>query len=346
MRRSLNMAAGVGLLLAAWPLLSFPAGAAWGAILASWLFVTGAALGCVVLSATCRVVYARWSESLVSRCETAVGLLPWSFGVLLAISAAGPFWLPWVGHAAPERQWWLNVPFFEIRQVVLALLLFGLARLHVRTPARAPEARGRAVAFLIAFAVVTTLWTVDFVMALDPVWVDPMLGGFYFMGSFLGGVATAILYGADESGDLRHDVGKLFFGLAVFWGYLLFVQTLVIWYGNQTDETAFVLARLASPWRQIGFASVLLVFLAPFTLLMREAAKRKARLLRAGAAGVLAGLWLEMQLLVLPSLTPHPTLPVLSAGLGCLLFLGSRLLVALQAEPASAMETAAPAAAV
>ncbi|HUB06858.1 MAG TPA: hypothetical protein VMB50_07655 [Myxococcales bacterium] len=313
-----------GLALAGWAVFASPA--AWGAVAASWLFATGVVLGCVVLSAATRVVGARWADDLLPLVRRVVSFLPWSFAVLVALVAAGPRWLPWVhGVVSPERRWWLNYPSFAARELIAGAVLFLLALRQARAPRSAP-ATG-AVVFLLVYVAVMTLWATDFVMALDREWVDPMLGGYLFMGGFLGGTAAASLAAVRRPGDtgLRYDVGKLLFGLAVFWAYLTFVQTLVIWYGDLPEETGFVLARLVNPWRSLGLAAAALVFVAPFFLLLREQGKRHASVLSVCAAGILAGLWIEAQLLVLPSLSPSLTPEVLAGAIGSTAFLAERM---------------------
>ena len=96
--------------------------------------------------------------------------------------------------------------------------------------------------YVVLYALVFTLVAFDGIMALQPHWFSNLLGGFYFMGSFLGAhmlLALMMIYGAEHLGvtDLvspkqRHDLGKLCFGFTVFWTYLMWAQFLVIWYGN------------------------------------------------------------------------------------------------------------------
>ncbi len=325
-----------GAALAVWPLWTSSQAACWGAILASWLFATGVALGCIALSAATQVTHASWAAKLNASCAQVPSFLPWSLLVLVALVVAGPHWLPWVHHApAPERRWWLNYPGFAVRELLAAAALCGVAWLQVRRPPA--ERRDRtAVIFLLAYAVVLTLWSVDFVMALDREWANPVLGTYYFMGSLLGGVALLAFANGrrPERSDLRHDSGMMLFALATFWGNLTFVQTLVIWYGNLPEEIGFLLRRLASPWWQLSVACASLAFLFPFAVLMREKAKRNVVLFSIGTAGVLVGLWLEMQILVVPSLTDPLTIPIVSAALGSGIFFVSRLAAALQRAPA------------
>src|SRR2546430_14258763 len=93
-------------------------------------------------------------------------------------------------------------------------------------------------------------------------WVSNLYGAFYFMGSFLAALAglavltlavrRAMGIASVVSESQLHDLGKLVFGFTVFWGYLLWAQFLVIWYGNIPEETYFIFYRLWGPWRPIG----------------------------------------------------------------------------------------------
>ena len=73
--------------------------------------------------------------------------------------------------------------------------------------------------YVVLYAIVFSLVAFDGIMALQPHWFSNLLGGFYFMGSFLGAhmlLALMSIYGASHLGisDLvspkqRHDLGKL-----------------------------------------------------------------------------------------------------------------------------------------
>jgi Ni/Fe-hydrogenase subunit HybB-like protein len=170
-----------------------------------------------------------------------------------------------------------------------------------------------APTFVVIFAIVATLVAFDGIMSLQPHWFSNLLGAFYFMGSFLGGhtlLAQTMLVGRDELGiaDLvspkqRHDLGKLCFGFTVFWGYLMFAQFLVIWYGNLPEETGFVFARLWGTWLPIGRAVFLGMFVIPFIGLLGVLPKKTPALLSLFTGVSLVALWLERYLLIVPSVT-------------------------------------------
>jgi hypothetical protein len=128
-----------------------------------------------------------------------------------------------------------------------------------------------APAYVVVYALVFTTVAFDMIMALQPHWFSNLLGAFYFMGSFLGAhmlLVFLMIFGGAATGvaifispHQRHDLGKLCFGFTVFWAYLMWSQFLVIWYGNLPEETGFVFARLWGPWRPVGTAIFLGLFI-------------------------------------------------------------------------------------
>jgi hypothetical protein len=189
----------------------------------------------------------------------------------------------------------------------------------------------------VLYAIVATIVAFDCVMALQPHWFSNLLGGFYFMGSFLGGhtlLVLLMLYGRRQlaisdlvSPKQRHDLGKMCFGFTVFWAYLMWAQFLVIWYGNLPEETGFVFARLWGPWLPVGRWVFLGMFLIPCWGLIWVAAKKSGFFLGLFAMVSLVALWLERYLLVTPSITAQAGPPFALAEAGPLLgFLGFFLL--------------------
>lgn len=170
--------------------------------------------------------------------------------------------------------------------------------------------------YLVLYAIVMTMVGFDAVMALQPHWYSNLFGGYYFMGAFLEAhmlLALLMAYGARNLGisDLvspkqRHDLGKLCFGFTVFWGYLMWSQFLVIWYGNMPEETGFVFARLWGHWLFTGELVFVGLFLVPFIGLLGVLPKKLPVTLGLIASVSLAAFWLERYLLVAPSVSPLP----------------------------------------
>jgi hypothetical protein len=344
---------------------------AWQLFHVNWLYFTGLAGGSVAFAAVQKVANAKWSGLIIRFAEAAVAFLPVSLIGLVLIFTAGyaSIYGPMehqVHALSHAKAVWLSHDFMFARLAIglLALSVVGwmLVRADLapdvhavrssvsggrrqlyekwssgfgRTPAVEHEARVRRLAplFVVIYAYVFTILAFDGIMALQPHWFSNLLGGFFFMGSFLGGhmlLVLLMLYGARHLGirDLvspkqRHDLGKLCFGFTVFWTYLMWAQFLVIWYGNLPEETGFVFARLWGHWLPIGKAVFLGMFIIPFFGLLGVAPKKIRLTLGFFATVSLVALWLERYLLVMPSITPLPGPVFLLPELGpTLLFAG------------------------
>jgi hypothetical protein len=363
----------LGLVFILWSVNAGQAVRVWHLVHVNWLYFTGLAAGSVAFVAVQKITNAKWSGMIIRFASASVAFLPVSLLVLVLLFTAGyhAVYGPMVAatHGMQHGKIvWLSYPFMFGRLLVgltfLSVLGWRLIRadmipdlLAVRAVVPAgrrerydrvmrdfdgsPEARfalqeriGRlAPAFAVTYTIVLTLIAFDGIMALQPHWFSNLLGGFYFMGSFLGAhmlLALMMLYGASHLGvtDLvspkqRHDLGKLCFGFTVFWTYLMWAQFLVIWYGNLPEETGFVFARLWGHWLPIGKLVLIGMFIVPFFGLLGVAPKKIWATLAFFATISLVSLWLERYLLVMPSITPLPG-PV--AGLPevgpTLLFLG------------------------
>src|SRR3989449_5252958 len=120
-------------------------------------------------------------------------------------------------------------------------------------------------------------------------------------------VGAVLLRRAMRLGDLisprqLHDLGKVCFGFTVFWGYLMWAQFLVIWYGNLPEETYFIFYRLIGPWKPVGVAVFFLVLVVPFVGLLGGKPKKSPPILLAFAVTSLVGIWLERYLEIVPSI--------------------------------------------
>lgn len=340
---------------------------AWQLFHVNWLFFTGLAGGSLALSAVHKITRAKWSGVILRFAEAASAFLPFSLiGLVLIFTLGydhiyGPMQeqLHAMSHG---KALWLSKPWMFTRLFLsLSLLMyfgyrllwnamkpdFAAAGAHVtgekklryeRWSAGYDEAATDvriyqlAPRYAVVYALAFTFVAFDGIMALQPHWFSNLLGGFYFMGSFLGAhtlLALTMMYGIGHLGvgDLvspkqRHDLGKLCFGFTVFWAYLMWSQFLVIWYGNLPEETGFVFARLWGHWLPVGRAVFLGMFVIPFIGLLGVAPKKFPATLGIFTAISLLALWLERYLLVLPSVTtaagPQVGIPEIAPTLGLL----------------------------
>ena len=349
---------------------------AWQAFHVNWLYFTGLTAGSMALVAVHKVANAKWSGVIIRFSQAtiffgAVSVLACALIFTLGYDA---IYGPMEGQlhsVSPGKHLWLSHGFMAARLLIGLTVLFTVGWMLVRadlladmhtvrenvqdkrramydqwtagydgSPAAeaATVARTRRLAplYIVLYAIVATMVAFDGIMALQPHWFSNLLGGWYFMGSFLGAhtlLVLLMLYGRKQLGianlvspKQRHDLGKLCFGFTVFWAYLMWAQFLVIWYGNLPEETGFVFARLWGPWLPIGRNVLLGMFIIPFWGFLFVAAKKSPPILAFFATLSLASLWLERYLLVTPSVTELagptmglPEIAPLLAFLGCFL---------------------------
>lgn len=326
---------------------------AWQLFHVNWLYFTGLAGGSVAITAVHKIAKAKWSGVVLRFAQAAVAFFPVSLlGLILIFTVGyehiyGPMQeqLHSLGHG---KALWLSKPWMFGRllvglsalyyigwQLIRADLLPDLADSRDNAEGRRRQrydamlagfddtAAGRsaheerihrlAPVYAVTYAMVFTLVAFDGIMALQPHWFSNLLGGFYFMGSFLGAhmlLALTVMYSSHQVGvwhlispKQRHDLGKLCFGFTVFWAYLMYAQFLVIWYGNLPEETGFVFARLWGTWLPIGRAVFLGMFVIPFIGLLGVTPKKFPVTMALFACVSLVALWLERYLLVMPSVT-------------------------------------------
>ena len=321
---------------------------AWQAFHVNWLFWTGITGGSIAITSVHKLVGAKWSGVLIRLSQATVFFVPISLVGLLLIQTLGyddiyGNMVAALGSVSPGKARWLSHSWMATRMFVALSLMYALGYRMIRSDllpdlemvrAKVTGARRNrfdrmlagyneaanhkrlyrsAAIFAPLYAFVMTVVAFDGIMALQPHWFSNLLGGWYFMGGWLGAqmmLALMMLYARkavnlDEfiSAKQRHDLGKLCFGFTVFWTYLMWAQFLVIWYGNLPEETGFVFARLWGPWRPIGAAVGAGVFIIPFAGLLGVAPKKAPFTLGLIATISLAALWLERYLMVTPSVT-------------------------------------------
>jgi hypothetical protein len=166
-------------------------------------------------------------------------------------------------------------------------------------------------------------------MALTPNWVSPLFGWFFYAGAFICAVAVIAMLatrirarrGLESyiTPAMFWDVGKILFSWCIFWAYLMWSQYLPIWYADMPEETWWVFLRFEDPWRPLAFTAFSMIFVIPFLGMMNKTSKTNPALLFGFTCIVLAGVWVERHVLVMPSLNPDQVwvgLPEVGVTLG------------------------------
>jgi len=173
----------------------------------------------------------------------------------------------------------------------------------------------------ICYALVWSMVAVDISMSLAPHWYANMFPAWYFMSSFWSGlvyIGILSLVLRDWLGitgllrpNVYHDLGKLIFGLCMFWGYTTYATYLAIWYGNMTEEIGYILLRTEiEPWATLSRVVVVMCFLMPFGMLLSRGLKKIPVAFMSALSIIAVGVWLERFLVVTPSIWMEDTLPL------------------------------------
>lgn len=167
-----------------------------------------------------------------------------------------------------------------------------------------------AAAFLPigGFTSAALIW--QWVMSVDAHWYSTLFAWYSGASWFVAAMALTIMtliylkslgYFENVSVEHLHDLGKYMFAFSVFWTYLWFSQYMLIWYGNVGEETVYFRERL-DHFPALFFGNLLLNFVAPFLILMRNDTKRKYGTLVFTSIIVFIGHWVDYFLMLKPGI--------------------------------------------
>lgn len=275
----------------------------------AWLFLMALTLGCLGLTLLHHTVRGSWGLSVLRLFEAGGG--PW---MLVAMFVA---WLPiafnvhtlyhhWAdpelyAKLAPQKQFWLQEPFFIGRTILyFAVWIFlawfmrssslredktgdvneGIKRTNVAAPA------------IVAFVVTVTFAITDWLMTVDPHWTSTIFGFWYTVNGVLMALAFGTIivcanrlkqpYSQIISPKLTKDLGNLCFAFTMFWCYVTLSQFLIIWSGNLPEFIKYYVDRKVSEheyWNYVGAFNVIGGFFIPWTILLAPRAKANAKIL-------------------------------------------------------------------
>lgn len=169
-----------------------------------------------------------------------------------------------------------------------------------------------APAIVMVYAVVMSVFSIDWIMSLEPHWFSTLFGGWFFMGAFWAGWAVTALVAIlikrkdaefdDMAGTQQlWDIGKLIFAFTVFWTYLFWSQYIVIWYGKLPWEQAWIIHRSEGPWAWMSLAVIFMCFVIPFASLLGKRPKMTPWWLASVTVVILCGQWLWQYVMVVPA---------------------------------------------
>jgi hypothetical protein len=184
------------------------------------------------------------------------------------------------------------------------------------------RARNLAPVLIIAFACGFSLIGFDLIMTLQPHYANTLLGWYFYVGAFYAMLAVLAIASAlfrkhwnlerHIEAAQSHDLGRLLFGLCLLTGGLFWAQWLVFWYGNLHEEIGWVIPRFYEmPFAPFAWVMTYGAFIVPLVVLLSKAMKQRPRALMWVAVWILAMLWLERYVWIVPAVSKGESAPLL-----------------------------------
>lgn len=178
-----------------------------------------------------------------------------------------------------------------------------------------------AAAFLPVggFTSAAIIW--QWVMSVDAHWYSTLFAWYAAASWFVAAMSLTVLiltflkfrgYFTQVTVEHIHDIGKFVFAFSIFWTYLWFSQYMLIWYANVGEETVYFQTRQES-YPILFWGNLLLNFVAPFFILMRNDNKRKYGPMVFAAIIVFIGHWFDYFQMIKPGVL-HTAHEVMAHG--------------------------------
>lgn len=307
----------------------------WTNYLHNTVYFTGIAFMSIFFLAAQITAFGGWNTT-VKRVWEAMGQFLWVGIILLAVLVIGVYghfhhlyhWntpgvtdpnSPTYDRIIAGKSGFLNPVFYTFSLLVVPAIWYFWARnIHRISVAQDTEEtpsfdyykkqRKWAASFLPLGGFLSTVFLWQSIMSVDPHWYSTMFAWYSMISVWLGSLALTIMliiylkskgYMEYVNRSHLHDIGKFLFGISVFWTYLWFDQFMLIWYANNGEETVYFNERMTY-YPVLFWGNLLLNFVAPFLILMRNDTKRKFGTLFFVAAIVFFGHWWDYFYMIKP----------------------------------------------
>lgn len=315
------------------------------AYLVGAMYVVGISVTALFFSALQFLVRAGWSASLRRIPEMMGWFAQFSIVILLPILIFRNSFFHGI-EDIPSKAPYTNTPFFIVRVIGYCLFWFWMHRYIVGNSIKQDDASDytptvknykRSAPFVLGYALTITFAAFDLMMALEPHWFSTIFGLYYFAGNFVStlSVIALLVMSVMNTGELKgfitkehmHDLGKLMFAFTIFWTYIHFSQYFLIWYSNLPEETFYYIERTMNGWEILGWSSLVLHFIVPFALLLRQDVKRNQTIVKSAAFILLFAHFIDLSWIIIPAYRHNgihhfDVFALIAAGGVSLLFMG------------------------
>jgi len=285
--------------------------------------------GSIALVAASDLANSKWIHLIKDKLLT-----PYPMILYIAILFGAFAWRLESHPAIKNKNFWLSKDFFVIRNFVILLLSYLLAkRYYLENLKESNKKKLYAVLYLLSFVLSQSFVAFDWIMPLEYPWYSTLFGGYSFIESLYSGIAIGgifyFLMKNSPAGKKNFIFGirslaTLMFGFSLLWVGLFYAQFLVIWYGNIPEESSFLLKRITSfPGNSLGILVLICLFFVPFLTLLLHKFKENRFIVLIISILILFGIFIERLLYVFPVIKLSPvlfTIEFLLMSGFCLLF--------------------------
>jgi len=235
---------------------------------------------------------------------------------------------PLLQHKAP----YLNLPFFALRFVVFfglwIFLTYRIKSLSLREDkvggvAYFSKIEFSSKVFIFVFAFSFSLFSIDWLMSLDPHWYSTIYVVKKFISAFFHGVAAiaAITIILRKLGYLpmltkEHiaNFSRYIFALSIIWAYIWLSQYLLIWYANIPEETIYYVPREMGEYKTMFYTELLVNWAFPFLFLMWNRVAKNENLVLFAVLVLIVGQWVELYMSIMPSIELKHAISLIEVG--------------------------------
>jgi hypothetical protein len=221
-----------------------------------------------------------------------------------------------IAHKSP----FLNVPFFMVRMVIYfaifiaagyAIRKYALIQDKENDIRNHTKSRYYSQVFIFLIAIFFTYASKDWIMTIDAHWFSTLFGFRNMILSMYYGVSAIILlilflrsqgYFKEMNEYHLNDLGRYLFRFSIVWGYLWFMQFLIIWYANIPESTVYYAPRFLGEWQPLFYADLFINFAIPFVVMMSDDFGKKPAVLISISTLLLIGLWISLFIQIMPGM--------------------------------------------
>ncbi|WP_419825443.1 hypothetical protein [Sphingomonas sp.] len=230
----LVLLAGVALAIAV--LLAAPRAAAVG-WLAGFVIAGAVPLGATAWLLIARLTGGEWAAPLLPLARVTPWLLVAGLPLAVASLALAP---------PPHLRVYLSPPLLIARDHAAVALLAWAGRRVERLSVTA------AALLLVTYALIVTMLGCDWLLVVEPGHSATVAGMLLAVVQLLGGLGAALLLGTGAHAA-RADLAKLLVACALALVYMLYVDWLIVWYGNLPEHVGWYVDRLRGGWIVVPF---------------------------------------------------------------------------------------------